>query len=946
MTPEQHRLVESIFDAVADLPVQQRPDAVHARAGGDAAVAAEVLRLLDFDCRTVAPLDRPPPGLAAAIESQSLSQALPDQIGPFRILSVVASGGMGTVYRAQQQQPARVVALKVLREALGGLSMLRRFELEAETLGRLAHPGIAQIYQAGTFTDPAGLRRPYFAMEFIDGEPLDQWAHRTRPSPPAVLRLMAEVCDAVQHAHQKGVIHRDLKPANILVTADGRPKVVDFGVARSTEANRALTMATSPGQLVGTLEYMSPEQVAANPDAVDTRTDVYSLGVVLWQLLAGQSLSRATGGTRSLDEIIRTIKEVDAPRLGAVNPALRGDTEVIVAKAMEKDLARRYPSAAELAADIRRSLNSEPISARPASTIYQVSRFARRNRGLVAGVAAAFIAVVAGSVVSVALAVQASAARAVAETQRTEAERRRQEADAQRAEAEAQRTRALQEQARTAAVEGFLLEDMISAVSPDRLGPDARIVDVARLARASVATRFAGQPELQAEVRGKLGRMFRSLGEADTAIQEFLTADRLLTPLLPESPESEADKARYRTAARLVRSLAAAYAGSGQHELALESVDRTLRLLALAGSPAPAETASALLARAEALQVLGRREPARETLRQAFDLLPSIPADQATPVHISLLATRGAIEVAERNWKAAEPAFRAMLDLAQADPDTYAESCAIALSNLGNVLNNTGRAAEAVAYAGRAMELVGSRLGPLHIAQVSVPLTFATAYLAVEQFELAEPLALRAHDAALRVFGPDRFEHERTVVLLRDLYTAWTRSDPGRRAELERWHLAALFSRARLAGVRDFTSLEVAVDRYLSEVQNAQPGRAKADFTPDLLALADQHTPPGHPRRARVLANIGRLAVAAGMLKTGERLLTAVEPAIADAQNPAEERSIVYPALTMLAEARGDTEAAARYRRLRQGPPPSQPAAPPGQTTAPASETAPPPASR
>lgn len=941
MTPEQLRLVETIFDAVADLPAEQRTQAVHDRAAGDAAVAAEVLRLLDFDRRTVAPLDRPPPGLAAAVESHSLTPALPEQIGPFRILSVVASGGMGTVYRAQQQQPARVVALKVLREALGGLSMLRRFELEAETLGRLAHPGIAQIYQAGTFTDPAGLRRPYFAMEFIDGEPLDHWAQRTRPGPAAILRLLAEVCDAVQHAHQKGVIHRDLKPANILVTADGRPKVVDFGVARSTEANRALTMATSPGQLVGTLEYMSPEQVAADPDAVDTRTDVYSLGVILWQLLAGQSLSLATGGTRSLDEIIRTIKEVDAPRLGAINPALRGDTEVIVAKAMEKDLARRYPSAAELAADIRRSLNSEPISARPASTFYQVSRFARRNRGLVAGVAAAFIAVAAGSVISVILAVQAGAARQVAETQRAEADRRRQEADAQRAEAEAQRTRALQEQARTAAVEGFLLEDMISAVSPGRLGPAARVVDVARLARARVATRFAGQPELQAEVRTKLGRMFRSLGESDTAIQEFLTADRLLTPLLPENPTSAADFARYRTAARLVRNLSAAYALSGQHELALETADRALRLLALAGPEAAADTAGFLLARAEALQVLGRRDPARETLRQAFDLLPSIPAETAVPVHISLLATRGAIEMSERKWEPAEAAFRSMLELAQSDPEAHAESYAIALSNLGNVLNNTGRAAEAAAYAGRAMELLGSRLGPMHIAQVSVPLTFAVSYEDLDQFELAEPLALRAQEAALRVFGPDRFEHERTVVFLRDLYTRWTRQDPGRRSEMERWHLAALLSRARIAGVRDFTSLEVAVDRYLMEVQDAQPGRAKTDFTPDLLALAELHTPPGHPRRARTLANIGRLAVAAGMLKRAETLLAAVEPAIADAQNPAEERSIVYPALTMLAEARGDTEAAARFRRLRQGPLPSQPA--PAQTTAPAAEPAPPP---
>ncbi|MBV8206319.1 MAG: serine/threonine protein kinase, partial [Acidobacteria bacterium] len=222
---------------------------------------------------------------AGAPSASELRAAQPN-IGAYRILGWLGEGGMGRVYRAEQQNPQRIVALKVIKLGIASAQHLRRFELEAEMLGRLQHPGIAQIYEAGTAQSDSG-PQPYFAMEYVQGLPLIQYATRNQLTMQARLQLMARICDAVNHAHQRGIIHRDLKPSNILVDESGQPKILDFGVARVTDSETHVTRQTDMGQLLGTLGYMSPEQVLADPAALDIRSDVYALGVILYELLAG-----------------------------------------------------------------------------------------------------------------------------------------------------------------------------------------------------------------------------------------------------------------------------------------------------------------------------------------------------------------------------------------------------------------------------------------------------------------------------------------------------------------------------------------------------------------------------------------------------------------------------------------------------------------------------------
>jgi non-specific serine/threonine protein kinase/serine/threonine-protein kinase len=320
----------------------------------------------------------------------------PAQIGPYRILSLIGAGGMGTVYLAEQDHPRREVALKVLRAVGQSADATRRFETEAETLGRLEHEGIARIYQAGAHVTPRGLQQ-YFAMEYVRGVPLDVFAREHRLSARARLELAAKVCDPVEHAHEKGVIHRDLKPGNILVTADGQPKILDFGVARLTDLElRATTWNTDFSELIGTLTYMSPEQASGASDRLDHRSDVYSLGVILYELLTGR-LPYAID-QRRVHEAVRAICEDEPTRLSAHDRTLRGDVEVIVSRALAKDREDRYASARALASDIRRHLAGEPIAAWSPSAGPSRGGPTLRKHGLLGNLLAFVLALAAGAV--------------------------------------------------------------------------------------------------------------------------------------------------------------------------------------------------------------------------------------------------------------------------------------------------------------------------------------------------------------------------------------------------------------------------------------------------------------------------------------------------------------------------------------------------------------------
>jgi len=364
------------------------------------------------------------------------ARPLPEKIGEYTVVRRIGQGGMGVVYEAEQDSPRRSVAIKLLHPMHETPESSSRFRREAQLLGRLQHPGIAQIFEAGTFEGTRG-PQAFLSMELVEGECIDNFASAHDLDVAARLMLIARLCDALHYAHQKGVLHRDLKPANILVTSEAvmpasvdrsglaalpQPKILDFGVARALDADLStVTPQTIEGQLVGTVPYMSPEQAAGDPDRVDARSDVYAAGLIAYELLAGCLPYEVRG--KLVHEAIRVIRDEEPSILGVVDPVLRGDVETIVAKALEKDRDRRYASAAELAADIRRHLSHEPIKARPPSTLYQLKKFTRRNRTLVGGVVATLVVALVGSVIATRFAFEATRRTKEVERQAGEIER-------------------------------------------------------------------------------------------------------------------------------------------------------------------------------------------------------------------------------------------------------------------------------------------------------------------------------------------------------------------------------------------------------------------------------------------------------------------------------------------------------------------------------------------
>jgi serine/threonine protein kinase len=437
------------------------------------------------------------------------------RIGCYKLLRVLGEGGMGIVYLAEQEQPIkRQVALKVIKPGMDSKRVIARFEAERQALALLDYPNIAHVYDAGT--TEAG--RPYFVMEYIKGTPITEYCDHYKLSIKDRLRLFKQVCQAVQHAHQKGIIHRDIKPSNILVTThedQAVPKIIDFGVAKAvSQSLTERTLFTEQGQLFGTPEYMSPEQADMASEDIDTRSDIYSLGVLLYVLLTGvlpfDPDTLREGGIEHIRQVIReTDPKTPSTRLTKLGDEgiaiaknrqmeiqklarqLRKELEWIPLKAMRKERTERYRSASEFAYDIENYINGDPLIAGPLSKIYRLKKFTSRNRTLVAGTLAVLVVSVIGAVVSLIFAIGQAHARAESQS-----------------------------------IADFLTNDVLASVSKV-IGRDATAADILGLASESLEGRFKDQPLVEADICWRLGRTYTKLGDHRAAIPHMVRSYQL-----------------------------------------------------------------------------------------------------------------------------------------------------------------------------------------------------------------------------------------------------------------------------------------------------------------------------------------------------------------------------------------------------------------------------------
>lgn len=645
--------------------------------------------------------------------------SVPNEIGRYRILRLIAQGGMGAVYEAEQDRPRRTVALKVIRPGLASVSVLRRFELESQVLARLQHPGIAQIYDAGTADFGFGTQ-PFFAMELIRGRGLLQYAVEGRLDVQARIELLAKVADAIEHAHQKGIIHRDLKSANILVDEAGQPKVLDFGVARATDSDVQATMGTDIGQLVGTLSYMSPEQIAGDPAAIDPRSDVYTLGVVLYELLTGR-LPYETAG-KTIPELAQVIRDREPTRLSSIDKFYRGDVETIVAKALEKEKERRYASAADFAEDLRRYLRGEPIAARQPTTLYQIRKFARRNPGLVLGLAIAFLALVAGIIGTTAGLIRARQQRDIA--------------NAQQLIAKSNEKTARRETQRAQLLNGFM-QNLLGAARPGTMGTgrDVRVADVLDSAGSDLPTRFKDEPELEMEARSTLGQTYLSLGLYEEATANLERALELAKRYRPEESED-----RLLIADRLAWSMCA----SGQ------AWDKSEQL--------------SLSTLAVARRVLGAKHPLTLSMMNTLSLTYCFQwkGDQAEPILEELLS-----------------------ELRALPRESRPVPISAVMARLANLQYGWGHAEAGEALAREALEAAKSdEVSPLDDVIQRTTVTVATILALQNRLDEAEPLYRQALDRARQTLGRSHSEAVRIGFDLSAYY--WRTNRPSEAYDLSR----------------------------------------------------------------------------------------------------------------------------------------------------------------
>jgi eukaryotic-like serine/threonine-protein kinase len=693
MDPSRFRRLMDVVGAALELPPHERHAWLATACADDDALLNEARALVaDADATSLDAATRRVEAAvgaaaAAAMAGDDLQEVppLPDRIGPYEIVKVLGRGGMGVVYLARQHEPLRRdVALKVVRPGLVDRGALARFGAERQALARMQHPNIAQLFDAGATDD--GL--PYFAMELVEGPPITEYCTGEALELDRRLALFRTVCHAVHHAHQRGVIHRDLKPSNVLVVpvdAVPIPKIIDFGIAKAVDGILSdESLHTRVGSLVGTLSYMSPEQVRGEDGGVDVRSDVYALGVILYELVSGRHpFEDTTRPGVGLLEAHRAILETDPPRpstgpraaaQGSPSAAAPGrvqpDLDWVVMKALEKDRERRYPTALDLARDLERYAAHQPVSAGPPSLAYRARKFVRRNRLAVAAASMVAVALITG----VALAARGYV-RATAEARRAEA------------------------------VSTFLT-DMLASPRPDRQGLEVTVREVLDEAADRLeAGGFSGDPETEATLALVIGHSLQSLGYYPESLP-VLRRSAALRRELHDATDPRVYESLYR--------LATALWHNGNLDEAAEMRVQLAELTRRTVGPDHADYAEALSNLGNTYADMGESERADAYLAQAVEIGRRLEGDEGELNLARFLNNRGTVLYDLERYGEAIEHYHQSLDIRRRRLGERSSVYAQTLSNLGGAQTRLGDLEGAEATQRRAVELQGELFGDSH----------------------------------------------------------------------------------------------------------------------------------------------------------------------------------------------------------------------------------------
>ena len=701
------------------------------------------------------------------------------QIGPYRLVKKLGEGGYGIVYLAEQSEPLRRrVALKVIKPGMDSRQVIARFEAERQALARMDHPGIAKVFEAGA----TATGRPYFVMEFVEGPRITDYCNEHGLPTRARLDLFVEVCRAVQHAHQKGIIHRDLKPSNILVALpDGKPapKVIDFGIAKATqEPLTDETLWTSYQQFLGTPAYMSPEQAGLGEIDVDTRSDIYALGVLLYELLTGRTpfekKELLQAGVEEMRRVIRETEplkpstklsqelasashkshkshashsEPESASLGRLSqvkeliPRVRGDLDWIVMKCLEKERGRRYESASGLARDVERHLNDQPVTAAAPGTLYLVGKFMRRHRVGLAMAASLVLLLAAGVVASTWQAIRATRAE---EASRTEA-------------------------AKSQQVVRFLT-DMLDGVGPSKaLGRDTKMLrEILDNTARRVGKDLNHQPEVQAELLNTLGNVYMELGVYAKANAMIRQALALRKSVFGEKHPRVADS---------LHDLGALLKDQGKPAEA-EAVFRQALAMRreLLGNERP-EVASSLDAVGVALSDQAKLPEAEEIHRQALALRKRLFGQEHADVAVSL-HNLGTVLLMEGKYSEAEAIFRQVIAMRKKQLGNEHPLLATTLGNLGTALWWENKLPQAEAAYRDTLAMQRKLMGDVHPDVATSLHNLACVLQRQGKLAEAEPLYRQALEIRGKLLGPEHPDYKSTaaalaaLTILRDMLPA------------------------------------------------------------------------------------------------------------------------------------------------------------------------------